>query len=125
MKFATKMSLVPVEDEEKETEMLSELDNELSNILKNKELNEDDKLKLYNSLLISYQVQEEKINLNSEASNMSQEQPASGTEPEIKEIKTKQIKPKKPRKQKIQKLDSKLTNKIDKPKFSSKWASLF
>ena len=39
MKFATKMSLVPVEDEEKETEMLSELDNELSNILKNKELN--------------------------------------------------------------------------------------
>ena len=101
------MSLVPVEDEEKETEMLSELDNELSNILKNKELNEDDKLKLYNSLLISYQVQEEKINLNSEASNMSQEQPASGTEHEIKEIKTKQIKPKKPRKQKIQKLDSK------------------
>ena len=73
MKFATKMSLVPVEDEEKETEMLSELDNELSNILKNKELNEDDKLKLYNSLLISYQVQEEKINLNPEASNMSQE----------------------------------------------------
>ena len=125
MKFATKMSLVPVEDEEKETEMLSELDNELSYILKNKELNEDDKLKLYNSLLISYQVQEEKINLNSEASNMSQEQPASGTEHEIKEIKTKQIKPKKPRKQKIQKLDSKLTNKIDKPKFSSKWASLF
>ena len=125
MKFATKMSLVPVEDEEKETEMLSELDNELSNILKNKELNKDDKLKLYNSLLISYQVQEEKINLNSEASNMSQEQPASGTEHEIKEIKTKQIKPKKPRKQKIQKLDSKLTNKIDKPKFSSKWASLF
>ena len=125
MKFATKMSLVPVEDEEKETEMLSELDNELSNILKNKELNEDDKLKLYNSLLISYQVQEEKINLNSEASNMSQEQPASGTEHEIKEIKTKQIKPKKPRKQKIQKLESKLTNKIDKPKFSSKWPSLF
>ena len=125
MKFATKMSLVPVEDEEKETEMLSELDNELSNILKNKEMNEDDKLKLYNSLLFSYQVQEEKINLNPEASNMSQEQPASGTEHEIKEIKTKQIKPKKPRKQKIQKLDSKLTNKIDKPKFSSKWASLF
>ena len=125
MKFATKMSLVPVEDEEKETEMLSELDNELSNILKNKELNEDDKLKLYNSLLISYQVQEEKINLNSEASNMSQEQPSRSTELEIKEIKTKQIKPKKPRKQKIQKLDSKLTNKIDKPKFSSKWASLF
>ena len=73
MKFATKMSLVHVEDDEKETEMLSELDNELSNILKNKELNEDDKLKLYNSLLISYQVQEEKINLNPEASNMSQE----------------------------------------------------
>ena len=125
MKFATKMSLVPVEDEEKETEMLSELDNELSNILKNKELNEDDKLKLYNSLLISYQVQEEKINLNTEASNISQEQPARSTELEIKEIKTEQIKPKKPRKQKIQKLDSKLTNKIDKPKFSSKWASLF
>ena len=125
MKFATKMSLVPVEDEEKETEMLSELDNELSNILKNKELNEDDKLKLYNSLLISYQVQEEKINLNSEASFMSKEKPASSTELEIKEIKTKQIKPKKPRKQKIQKLDSKLTNKIDKPNFLSKWASLF
>ena len=85
------------------------------------------KLKLYNSLLISFQVQEEKINLNSEASKMSQEQPASSTDLEIKEIQTKQIKPKYPENKRYRNSipDSKLETKIDKPKFSSKWASVF
>jgi hypothetical protein len=43
MKHSTKMTLVPTT--EAELHQFSELDSELTNILKNKELNQDDKIK--------------------------------------------------------------------------------
>ncbi len=46
------MTLVPTT--EAELTQLSELDSELTNILKNKELNQDDKIKLYTNVLGKY-----------------------------------------------------------------------
>jgi hypothetical protein len=49
MEHSTKMTLVPTT--EAELHRLSELDSEITNILKNKELNQDDKIKLYTNVL--------------------------------------------------------------------------
>jgi hypothetical protein len=48
MEHSTKMTLVPTT--EAILHQLSELDSELTNILKNKELNQDDKIKLYTNV---------------------------------------------------------------------------
>jgi hypothetical protein len=52
MEHSTKMTLVPTT--EAELYQLSELDSEITNILKNKELNQDDKIKLYTNVLGKY-----------------------------------------------------------------------
>ena len=59
MEHSTKMTLVPTT--EAELTQLSELDSELTNILKNKELNQDDKIKLYTNVLGKYKKFEEKV----------------------------------------------------------------
>ena len=59
MEHSTKMTLVPVE--EANLTQLSELDNDLSNILKNKELTQEDKIKLYQTVLGKYMKYEEKV----------------------------------------------------------------
>lgn len=59
MEHSTKMTLVPTT--EAELTQLSELDIELTNILKNKELNQDDKIKLYTNVLGKYKKFEEKV----------------------------------------------------------------
>ena len=59
MEHSTKMTLVPTT--EAELHQLSELDSELTNILKNKELNQDDKIKLYTNVLGKYKKFEEKV----------------------------------------------------------------
>jgi hypothetical protein len=59
MEHSTKMTLVPFT--EAELTQLSELDSELTNILKNKELNQDDKIKLYTNVLGKYKIFEEKV----------------------------------------------------------------
>ena len=59
MEHTTKMTLVPTE--EANIQHLSELDSELSNILKNKELTQDDKIKLYLNVLGKYKKFEEKV----------------------------------------------------------------
>ncbi len=59
MEHSTKMTLVPTT--EAELAQLSELDSELTNILKNKELNQDDKIKLYTNVLGKYKKFEEKV----------------------------------------------------------------
>ena len=61
MKHAAKMSLVPFDENHSDEKALSELDLELSNILKNKELSQDDKMKLYQHVLSKYLKFEEKI----------------------------------------------------------------
>jgi hypothetical protein len=53
------MTLVPTT--EVELHQFSELDSELTNILKNKELNQDDKNKLYTNVLGKYKKFEEKV----------------------------------------------------------------
>ena len=58
MEHTTKMTLVPTEEANIH---LSELDSELSNILKNKELTQDDKIKLYLNVLGKYKKFEEKV----------------------------------------------------------------
>jgi hypothetical protein len=58
MEHSTKMTLVPTT--EAELTQLSELDSELTNILKNKELNQDDTIKLYTNVLGKYKKFEEK-----------------------------------------------------------------
>ena len=55
MEHSTKMTLVPTT--EAELHQLSEL----ANILKNKELNQDDKIKLYTNVLGKYKKFEEKV----------------------------------------------------------------
>jgi len=59
MEHTTKMTLVPVE--EANLTQLSELDSDLSNILKNKELTQEDKVKLYQTVLGKYMKYEEKV----------------------------------------------------------------
>jgi hypothetical protein len=59
MEHSTKMTLVPTT--EAELHQLSELGSELTNILKNKELNQDDKIKLYTNILGKYKKFEEKV----------------------------------------------------------------
>ena len=59
MEHSTKMTLVPTT--EAELTQLSEIDSELTNILKNKELNQDDKIKLYTNVLRKYKKFEEKV----------------------------------------------------------------
>jgi hypothetical protein len=59
MEHSTKMTLVPTT--EAELTQLSELESELTNILKNKELNQDDKIKLYTKVLGKYKKFEEKV----------------------------------------------------------------
>jgi hypothetical protein len=49
MEHSTKMTLVSTT--EAELHKLSELDSELTNIFKNKELNQDDKIQLYTNVL--------------------------------------------------------------------------
>ncbi len=51
--------LVPIT--EAELHQLSELDSELTNILKNKELNQDDEIKLYTNVLGKYKKFKEKV----------------------------------------------------------------
>ncbi len=53
------MTLAPTT--EAELHQLSELDSEFTNILKNKELNQDDKIKLYTNVLGKYKKFEEKV----------------------------------------------------------------
>ena len=53
------MTLVPTT--EVELHQFSELDSELTNILKNKEFNQDDKIKLYTNVLGKYKKFEEKV----------------------------------------------------------------
>jgi hypothetical protein len=62
MEHSTKMTLVPTT--EAELHQLSELDSELTNILKNKELIQDDKIKLYPNVLGQYKKFEEKVYTN-------------------------------------------------------------
>jgi hypothetical protein len=57
MEHSIKMILLPTT--EGELHHLSELDSELTNILKNKELNQDNKIKLYTNLLGKYKKIEE------------------------------------------------------------------
>ena len=52
MEHTTKMTLVPTD--EANLNQLTELDTELSNILKNREISQDDKIKLYNNVLGKY-----------------------------------------------------------------------
>ena len=59
MEHSTKMTLVPVE--EANLTQLTELDSDLSNILKNKELTQEDKVKLYQTVLGKYMKYEEKV----------------------------------------------------------------
>jgi hypothetical protein len=59
MEHSTKMTLVPTTGAE--LHQLSELDSELTNILKNKELNQDDKIKLYTNVSGKYKKFEEKV----------------------------------------------------------------
>ena len=58
MEHSTKMTLVPVD--EANLTQLSELDSDLTNILKNKELTQEDKIKLYQTMLGKYKKYEEK-----------------------------------------------------------------
>jgi len=58
MEHSTKMTLVPVD--EANLTQLSELDSDLTNILKNKELTQEDKIKLYQTVLGKYKKYEEK-----------------------------------------------------------------
>ena len=59
MEHTTKMTLVPTD--EANLNQLTELDTELSNILKNREISQDDKIKLYNNVLGKYMKFEEKV----------------------------------------------------------------
>ena len=59
MEHSTKMTLVP--NTEAELTLLSELDSEQKNIFKIKELNQDDKIKLYTNVLGKYKKFEEKV----------------------------------------------------------------
>jgi hypothetical protein len=59
MEHSRKMTLVPTT--EAELHQLSEIDSELTNILKNKELNQDDKIKLFTNVLGKYKKFEEKV----------------------------------------------------------------
>jgi len=59
MEHTTKMTLVPVD--EANLTQLSELDADLTNILKNKELTQEDKIKLYQTVLAKYIKYEEKV----------------------------------------------------------------
>ncbi len=61
MEHSTKLTLVPTT--EAELTQLSELDSELTNFLKNKELNQDDKIKLYTNVLGKYKKFEDQDNL--------------------------------------------------------------
>lgn len=54
MKYAAKMSLVPLNEVKDSIVHLSEIDMDMSNVLNNKELTQDDKIKLYNQLLSKY-----------------------------------------------------------------------
>jgi hypothetical protein len=58
MEHTTKLTLVPT-DEANLTQM-NELDTELSNILKNRDITEDDKIKLYSTILGKYKKYEDK-----------------------------------------------------------------
>ena len=58
MEHSTKMSLVPVD--EANLTQLSVLDYNLTNILKNKELTQEDQIKLYQTVLGKYKKYEEK-----------------------------------------------------------------
>ncbi len=58
MEHSTKMTVVPTT--EAELLQLSELDSELTYILKTKKLNQDDKIKLYTNVLGKYKKFEEK-----------------------------------------------------------------
>jgi hypothetical protein len=62
MEHSTKMTLVP--NTEAELTLLSELDSEQKNIFKIKELNQDDKIKLYTNVLGKYKKFEEKVHPN-------------------------------------------------------------
>ncbi len=62
MEHSTKMTLVTTT--EAELTQLSELDSELTNILKNRELNQDEKIKLYTNVLGKYKKFEEKVYQN-------------------------------------------------------------
>ena len=59
MEHTTKMTLVPTD--EANLNQLTELDTELSNILKNREISQDDKIKLYNNVLGKYMKFEDKV----------------------------------------------------------------
>ena len=51
MKFATKMMLVPAGRVDPEINYLSELDKQMSEVLKNKRLSSNEKMNLYNQIL--------------------------------------------------------------------------
>ena len=84
MEHSTKMTLVPTT--EAELHQLSELDSELTNILKNKELNQDDKIKLYTNVLGKYKKFEEKVYPNENFISDDQENFKTPTRDQYKHI---------------------------------------